>query len=106
MGSPSNEYLFAVLSLILVHPIAIEIALLGSRMDWLERLAAAWFVPKGFATVVYGLLILKARLSEGEHLFHLTALVIVLSIVAHSSTDVFVARWFRKEEEHPEQPRE
>jgi hypothetical protein len=51
------------------------------------------------ASVLYGLLILCARLEHGGLLFHLVALVTVLSIVAHSSTDVLVARWFRRSRE-------
>ena len=46
--------------------------------------------PKGYAAVLYGLLILK----EGTELFHLIALVVIASIVAHSATDILVARWF------------
>lgn len=59
-----------------------------------ERLAAAWFGPKDFASVVYGLLILISQVTLSDELFHLTALVVVASIVAHSSTDVVIARWF------------
>jgi sodium/hydrogen antiporter len=76
------------------RPLALGIALLGSSLDRKERLAAAWFGPKGFASVVYALLILEAGLTSSDELFHLAALVIVASILAHSSTDVLVARWF------------
>lgn len=87
-------YVFAFLALFLARPIALGLALLRSRLDRKERLAAAWFGPKGFASVVYGLLILDAGLALSNELFHLVALVVVASILAHSSTDVLVARWF------------
>jgi NhaP-type Na+/H+ or K+/H+ antiporter len=67
---------------------------LRSKLDRRERLAAAWFGPKGFASVVYGLLILDAGLERSDELFHLVALVVAASILAHSSTDVVIARWF------------
>jgi NhaP-type Na+/H+ or K+/H+ antiporter len=87
-----------MLALLVVRPAAIGLALLGSRIAWREWVAAAWFGPKGFASVVYGLLILTAGVPGGEEMYHLIALVVVASILAHSSTDVLVARWFRDED--------
>ena len=80
---------------------------LGSPLGWRERATAAWFGPKGFASVVFGLLVLKeAKAGEidwarADQLFHLVALCIAGSILAHSSTDVLVARWLARGEEGP-----
>jgi NhaP-type Na+/H+ or K+/H+ antiporter len=98
---PPSGYALAVLVLIAVRPIALGLALLGSELGWREWVAAAWFGPKGFASVVYGMLILKAGVARGGELFHLLALVIGASIVAHSSTDVLVARWFQRAHVQP-----
>jgi len=87
-------YFFAALALFAARPLALGIALLRSKLDRRERLAAAWFGPKGFASVVYGLLILEGGLEQSDELFHLVALVVAASILAHSSTDVVIARWF------------
>jgi NhaP-type Na+/H+ or K+/H+ antiporter len=100
---PLPGYVFAVLVLFLARPLALAIALLGSRLDWREWVAAAWFGPKGFASVVYGLLILRGGVPDGDLMFHLIALVTAMSIVAHSSTDVLVARWFRQAAGRPEE---
>jgi len=89
-----SGYVFAVLALFVARPIALGVALVRSPLGRKERLAAAWFGPKGFASVVYALLILEAGLLLSDELFHLAGLVIAASIVAHSSTDVLVARWF------------
>jgi sodium/hydrogen antiporter len=98
---PTSGYVFALLALLVVRPIALGIALFGSGLDWREQVAAAWFGPKGFASVVYGILILKADIAQGDELFHLLAIVIAGSIIAHSSTDVMVARWFQQAEAEP-----
>jgi sodium/hydrogen antiporter len=95
---PAAGYVFAALALLLVRPVALEIALVASPLDRWERAVAGWFGPKGFASVVFALLVLQARIGESDRLFHLAALVIAGSIVAHSSTDVLVARRFREEE--------
>jgi hypothetical protein len=60
-----------------------------------------WFVPKGFASVVYGLLVLESGITAADEVFHLVALTVVLSILAHSSTDVLVARLFDRPGETP-----
>ncbi len=69
-----------------------------------ERLVAGWFGPKGFASVVYGLLILNGGFPLDEELFHLVALVVFASVVAHSSTDVLVARWLEGKRDEAQRP--
>jgi NhaP-type Na+/H+ and K+/H+ antiporter len=44
-----NGYLFAIMVLFVVRPLALGLALHGSALNWRERVAAAWFAPKGFA---------------------------------------------------------
>ena len=72
-------------------------SLLRTSLPRSERLTAAWFGPKGFASVVYGLLVLQSGIPDGELVFDLVAVTIALSIVLHSSTDVPVARMLRIE---------
>jgi sodium/hydrogen antiporter len=73
-----------------------HLALLGGGLARREWLAVAWFGPKGFSSVLYGLLILESRIPHARALAHLAALVIAGSILAHSSTDVLVARSFQE----------
>lgn len=95
---PWTGYLFGVLLLVLARPLAVELSLIGSGMPWEERATAAWFGPKGFASVLYGLLVLQSGAPNADFLFHVIVVAIVLSIVAHSSTDVPIAGWFAKRE--------
>ena len=90
--------LFAVLTLVVARPVAVETALIGSKLPWEERATAAWFGPKGFASVLYGLLVLEGGHPDSAHLFHIIVVAISLSIIAHSSTDVPIARWFARRE--------
>lgn len=93
---PLRGYVFAVLALIVARPLAIFVSLLRSQLPLPERAVAAWFGPKGFASVVYGLLILEAGVPGADAMFHLIALVIFASILAHSSTDVPIAHAFAR----------
>ncbi|HLL37487.1 MAG TPA: cation:proton antiporter [Streptomyces sp.] len=87
-------YLAVVLAIVLIRPASLLISLVGTRFDRREKLVAAWFGPKGFASVVYGLLVLQAGIPQGEEAYTLIAVCIAFSIVAHSSTDVPIARIF------------
>jgi sodium/hydrogen antiporter len=87
-------WVFAILALVVARPIALGISFLGSGLGLREQFAAMWFGPKGFASVVYGLLVLASGIPAADEIFHLVALTIVLSILAHSSTDIVVARAF------------
>ena len=101
---PVSGYIFAILAIVAVRPVALSLSLLWSPLGWRERATAAWFGPKGFASVVFGLLILSEAKAEkfdwtrADELFHLVALCIAGSIIAHSSTDVLVARWLSRRE--------
>ena len=87
-------YVFALLALFLVRPAALLVSFVGTRIGRRKFLAAAWFGPKGFASVVYGLLVLQSGIVRADEVFHLVALVVAASILLHSSTDVVVARRF------------
>ena len=89
-------YAFALLALVAARPLALLLSFLGSSIDRREWAAAAWFGPKGFASVVYGLLVLESGVALSDEMFHIVALVVVASILLHSSTDVVVARRFRE----------
>ena len=90
--TPLTGWVLAVLVLVAARPAALLIALAGSSLIGREKLAVMWFGPKGFASVVYGLLVLESGIAQADLLFHLVGLTIALSILAHSSTDVVLAR--------------
>ena len=87
----------AILAIVVVRPASMLLSLIRTPMPRAERLTAAWFGPKGFASVVYGLLVLQAGIPDGAKLFDLIAVTIALSIILHSSTDVPVAHKLRIE---------
>jgi sodium/hydrogen antiporter len=92
-----GDWAVAVIAILLVRPAAMMLSLLRTSLPRRERSVAAWFGPKGFASVVYGLLAVQAGIPSGDHVFDLVAITIALSIVLHSSTDVPVARALRVE---------
>jgi NhaP-type Na+/H+ or K+/H+ antiporter len=83
-GLGLGGWAFAVLALVAVRPVTVVAALAGTGVRGRELLTVAWFGPKGFASVVYGLLILNAGIAQSGQMF------------AHSSTDALVARTFER----------
>ncbi|MEH0983068.1 cation:proton antiporter [Micromonospora sp. CPCC 205556] len=94
-------WVFAILAIVVARPVALWISFLRSGLSLREQAAAMWFGPKGFASVVYGLLVLESGIPAADEVFHLVALTIVVSILAHSSTDVVIARAFDEAREAP-----
>ncbi|MFC5827253.1 cation:proton antiporter [Nonomuraea insulae] len=94
-------WLFAILALVLARPAAIWLSFLGSGLSVREQAAVAWFGPKGFASVVYALIVLSSGIAAAQQVFQLVAVTIVASILLHSSTDIVVARGFDDERDVP-----
>ncbi|MFJ8533572.1 cation:proton antiporter [Streptomyces sp. NPDC093591] len=91
-------YVAVVLAIVLIRPASLLLSLIGTSLSRREKLVAAWFGPKGFASVVYGLLVLQSGIPQAEEAFTLIAVCIAFSIIAHSSTDVPIARAFDVED--------
>ncbi|RZB14330.1 sodium:proton antiporter [Streptomyces sp. F001] len=87
-------YMAVILAIVLIRPASLLLSLFGTSLSRKEKLVAAWFGPKGFASVVYGLLVLQSGIPQAEEAFTLIAVCIAFSIIAHSSTDVPIARAF------------
>ncbi len=96
---PAAGYLFALLALVLPRAVAMFTSLAGTGFPWPQRLAAAWFGPKGFASVLYTLWIVNSGIARADAILHLAALVIAGSILAHSSTDVLIANWLARKKD-------
>ncbi|MEO7987255.1 MAG: cation:proton antiporter [Gemmatimonadales bacterium] len=96
-GMAAGDYLFALLAVVAVRPIVLSLALVGSPMPPRDRIVAAVFGPKGFASVLYAVLVLRAGVPSAGRLFDLAAMVITVSIVLFSSTDVLAARWLTRD---------
>ncbi|WP_367318680.1 cation:proton antiporter [Streptomyces sp. HUAS ZL42] len=91
-------YVAVILAIMLIRPASLLLSLIGTSLSRKEKLVAAWFGPKGFASVVYGLLVLQSGIPQAEAAFTLIAVCIAFSIIAHSSTDVPIARAFDVDE--------
>jgi sodium/hydrogen antiporter len=83
-------------TLLAARPIAIWIALAGTRIDRATKAFMAWFGPKGVATMTFSILVLGRGIDEGERIFHLAALAVFCSILAHGLTDTPGSEWIAR----------
>ncbi len=84
---------FAIASLFVARPLSMMLALLRSDLPVRERGVAAWFGPRGFASVVFALLVHGSKIPGERIVFHATAFVVIASILLHATTDTVVAKW-------------
>ena len=81
---------------LLARPIAIWVALVGTRLDSATKAFMAWFGPKGVATIAFSLLILGRHIADGARIFNIAALVVFSSIILHGLTDTPGANWIAR----------
>jgi NhaP-type Na+/H+ or K+/H+ antiporter len=82
-----------VVTLLIARPVAIWVALAGTRTDTATKAFIAWFGPKGVATMTFSLLILSEPIAQNERIFDIAALVVFASILAHGLTDQPGSEW-------------
>src|SRR5215213_8681835 len=91
-------------ALLVARPVAIWIALLGTRLPaaWIGFMA--WFGPKGVATMTFSLLVLADDIPAGERIFDIAALCVFTSILAHGLTDTPGSEWIARRYTTPAPP--
>ena len=75
------------ITLLIARPVAIAVALLGTKLPFYLQAFMAWFGPKGVATMTFSLLVLAEGFPGDERIFNLAALCVFASILAHGLTD-------------------
>jgi sodium/hydrogen antiporter len=88
--------LFVLFALIIARPLAVTISFLRTGLPRSEKLFMAWFGPKGVASMLFALLVLKSQVDHGGLIFDVASIAIVASIVAHGLTDTVGARWMAR----------
>ena len=93
-----------VVTLLVARPVAVWVALAGTRLDTPTKAFMAWFGPRGVATMTYSLLVLASGIAVGDMLFGVAALVVVCSILAHGLTDTPGSEWLARRSEPSSSP--
>jgi NhaP-type Na+/H+ or K+/H+ antiporter len=88
--------LFVAFALFLARPVAVMISFLRTGIPQSEKLFMAWFGPKGVASMLFALFVLKSDVGNNDLIFDTAAIAIIASIVAHGLTDTIGAQWLAR----------
>jgi sodium/hydrogen antiporter len=83
---------FVIFALLVARPAAVQLSFLRTDIPRAEKAFMAWFGPKGVASMLFALFVLKSQVGEGELIFDIASLTIITSIVVHGLTDTLGAR--------------
>jgi NhaP-type Na+/H+ or K+/H+ antiporter len=90
--------LFVLFALLIARPAAVMLSFLRTGIPQPQRLFMAWFGPKGVASMLFALFVLKSQVGNGTLIFDIASIAIIASIVAHGLTDTLGARWMAHRE--------
>jgi NhaP-type Na+/H+ or K+/H+ antiporter len=88
--------LFVAFVLFLARPVAVMLSFLRTGIPQSEKLFMAWFGPKGVASMLFALFVLKSDVGNNDLIFDTAAIAIITSIVAHGLTDTIGAQWLAR----------
>jgi NhaP-type Na+/H+ or K+/H+ antiporter len=83
---------FVVFALLIARPVAVLLSFVRTGIPRAEKAFMAWFGPKGVASMLFALFVLKSGIAQGELIFDIASLTIIASIVVHGLTDTLGAR--------------
>ena len=95
-GSIPLLLVFIAFALLIARPLAVAISFLRVKLSFPHRAFIAWFGPKGVASMLFALFVLKSGVEEGGVIFEIAAFVVLASILAHGLTDTVGARWIER----------
>ncbi len=87
---------FVAFALLIARPLAVLLSFVRTGIPQAEKSFMAWFGPKGVASMLFALFVLKSKVGQGELIFDVAAITIIASIVAHGLTDTVGARWLAR----------
>ena len=87
---------FVVFALLVARPVAVMISFARTGIPRPEKLFMSWFGPKGVASMLFALLVLKSEVENAGLIFDIASIAIIASIGAHGLTDTVGAKWMAR----------
>lgn len=77
---------YALLSLTVIRMLPVLLVLLGTGLNFKEKLFVSWFGPRGLASIVFGVMVMDAHLPNESVIGPTVMLTIALSVLLHGLT--------------------
>lgn len=88
--------IFVAFALLVARPIAVLLSFAKTGIPHPQKLFVAWFGPKGVASMLFALFVLKSDVGDAHLIFDVAAIAILVSILAHGLTDTVGAQWLAR----------
>jgi NhaP-type Na+/H+ or K+/H+ antiporter len=88
--------LFVLFALIVARPAAVMFSFVRTGIPRPQKLFMAWFGPKGVASMLFALFVLKSNVGNASLIFDIASIAIICSIAAHGLTDTVGAQWLAR----------
>jgi NhaP-type Na+/H+ or K+/H+ antiporter len=88
--------LFVLFALLFARPAAVMLSFVRTGIPRSQKHFMAWFGPKGVASMLFALFVLKSGVGNGNLIFDIASIAIIASIVAHGLTDTLGAHWMAR----------
>jgi sodium/hydrogen antiporter len=95
-GSIPALVAFIPFAFLVARPVALMLSLVRSGLPRPQKLFMSWFGPKGVASMLFALFVLRSDVPGRSTIFDVAAFVILASIVAHGLTDTVGASWVER----------
>jgi sodium/hydrogen antiporter len=96
----AQAWLYAILSLTVVRMVPVAVCLTGTRLGWQSIGLIGWFGPRGIASVLYLLMVVKELgLAGHERILSVIVLTVLLSVFLHGMSAVPLSRLFARRNE-------
>jgi len=82
--------------LLLARPAAVMLSFIRTGIPRPQKLFMAWFGPKGVASMLFALFVVKSNVADHNLIFDIAAIAIIASIAAHGLTDTVGAQWLAR----------
>lgn len=87
--------LVAVFLIFIARPVAINLALLFSRIGWRERLLLSWVGLRGAVPIILATFPLLANLEKADMIFNMVFFIVLTSVLLQGTTIPIVAKWLK-----------
>jgi NhaP-type Na+/H+ or K+/H+ antiporter len=84
--------LIFVLAVVFVRPVVFLVSLAGTELNFRSRMLIAWFGPRGLSSLLLVLIPVFSGVPGAQTLFSICCLIVLVSVVLHGGSLVFLKR--------------
>lgn len=105
-AAAADDLIFVVLLIVVIRPVSVFAATIGTKLTIREKLFLSWMAPRGIVAAavssVFALRLTDRGYVGAEHIVPATFFVIIATVGVYGLTATYVARWLKLAEANPQ----